>query len=395
MARAPAVMDENDGDDGHVEDNLDLPAGLTGSTDTPRGRDAKGGDVDYAIVDADDNFKPLTGPAAAPAVDEIRAEEAEGDDDNKTFVRKSKADRRRAQREARGRLDDELNRFRDENVKLRADMEALRTSVSPRLDRIDQARIDDQLRQYESEIASTAQAVENAITRMSDAMASGDAAAHTAALRDHTKAVTRGSELTQARKQLEASRDAVVSRTQPQDQGQGQQQQRQQPPPQQRPAPMDPEVERRTQDFAGKYRWLKLDRPDRDTKLALIIDAEVAEDGFDPRDDDYWEELEARMKEAPQLTHKFQAPQRRAQAAQPARQQNVAPERRGPMVGGSSNGGSQQGAPRQVLLSPERKQTLIQVGVLDPDGRTIVDREKFNRLAKRYDEYDRANGVAR
>lgn len=394
MARAPAVIDENDGDDDVQQDeHLDLPAGLTGNNDTPRGREAKSDDGDYVIVDADDEFKPLTGPAA-PQEEEIRAEDADGDDGNKAaFVRKSKADRRKAQRDARERLDNELNRFRDENAKLRADVEALRSAVSPRLDRIDQARLDDQLRQYDSEIQSTAQVVENAISRMSDAIASGDAEAHKAALREHTKAVTRGSELTQARKALEASRDAVVSRTQPQDPNQ-QQPQRQAQQQQPRPAPMDPEVERRTQEFIAKYRWMKTDRPDRDTKLALIIDAEVAEEGFDPRDDDYWDELEARIKEAPQLAHRFQTPQRRAQATPPARQQNVAPERRGPMVGGSSNGGTQQGGPRKVLLSPERKQTLIQVGVLDMDGR-IVDREKFNRLAKRYDDYDRANGVAR
>jgi hypothetical protein len=122
------------------------------------------------------------------------------------------------------------------------------------------------------------------------------------------------------------------------------------------------------------------------TRAVQAIDMAVANEGFMPNTDDYWDEVRDRMREANLVPAEArQSPQR---VAEPRR----APERRGPPTMGaaqprSANGGT------QVKISPERKQAMIAIGCLDPDGRTVTDRNKFNRVLKQYSEFDRANNV--
>lgn len=363
---------------------IELPVGISDQ--------AKPDNTVFEIEETDDNFKPLTGPGSAPQ-HEIRGEPGDAADQAAIRERQTKAQRRASQRAARDRQEQELQTYRDENAKLRSDFEALQKQVTPRLDQIDQSRHTDQINSLDREIATVAASVENAISRMSEAMANGDASAHAAALRDHTRNVTRGFELTGQRQQLEHTHTA---RAAPADFDTRQQRQPQPAPRQDQPAPrMDPAVERRVTDFSSRHPWMNLSRPDRYTRLALEIDREVAAEGFDPRNDDYWDEMEDRFADdqvLSQLGTKAAPQPRRQQPA--ARQQQIPSERRGPMVAGSDGGTAASGA-RKVLLSPERKLALIQIGALDQDGRTIADPKKFQSMAKRYDEYDRAQGVAR
>jgi hypothetical protein len=163
-------------------------------------------------------------------------------------------------------------------------------------------------------------------------------------------------------------------------------------PPRAAPVRVDPVVQARTMDFASLNPWLNLEKPDRATRIALMIDEDVAAEGFDPKTQDYWDELQTRLREAPELAHVVrpqgrQAPQRQQEKQPPA-------ERRGPMVGapGGVNPGS---GTRTVRMSPDRKQALMEIGVLDRDGRTILDMSRFNRLAARYVEHDRTSQAVR
>jgi hypothetical protein len=398
MARA-AVMNETD-DDGSYEPTdtqlaNDLPPGLTGATDSPRQPDA--GDQDFQIVDTDDDFRPLTGPAAPPR-EEIRTDADPQPRIETPRERQSKAQRRASQRAARERSESELQTYRDENARLRADFEALQGRVTPRLDQIDQARLNDQLSGITREIETAATTVDQAISRASEAMAAGDAAGHAAALRDVTRFTQRGNELTTQKAQLEAQRASREhqpdTRAQPRTE-----QTRAQPQPQVQQN--DPIVAERVREYAAEIPWLKTRTlpngtavgTDRDSRIMLAIDQEVAAEGYDPRDDDYWDEIDGRARES--LPHRFQQQQTQRRPAQQSRpQQPVPPQRRGPMVAGAGGGGASNGGPRQVLLSPERKNAMIQAGVLDPDG-SISDKKRFNRLAAGYAEFDRVNGVAR
>lgn len=387
MARAPSVMSEDDGDDDRdVNTHVDVPPGLSGGNDTPRARETGNQDPpEYVMVEADDDFNPVSGPAA-PQREEIRAEDPPAEE-HATESRSRQ--RRKMQKEAARRHEGELRQYQERIERLETENKAFRESVTPRLDQMDQARYDEKLTGLTKEIDTTARAVDDAIERMSDAVAAGDTVAHKTAVRDLTKATQRGHELAMQRSQLETSRAQPSEREAPRER---QTEQRQ--PQRQAPPPIDPEVRNRTQDFAKQFSWLNLTQPDRDSRVALMIDSEVAADGFDPRDDDYWEELEFRMREAPQLAHKFQRQQPNTERRQTVQRQPVSNERRGPMVGGAGNGSPASG-PRQVLVSPERKNAMVQAGVLDLDGQTILDRPRFNRLAKLYMERDRANGAAR
>jgi hypothetical protein len=63
------------------------------------------------------------------------------------------------------------------------------------------------------------------------------------------------------------------------------------------------------------------------------------------------------------------------------------------VVGGGEMNGS--GArPTQVVITPGRKTSLIEIGAVNDDG-TIRDQKKFSRMLKQYAEFDRAQPAAR
>lgn len=381
-----ALMTEDDSDGGFTPTTADAPVGLSGSNDAPRGRATDNSvDDEFQIIETDDNFRPLTGPDAAPR-QELRQEDST--DDAPARDRHTKAERRAAQRAARERQDAETRRYKEERDELRGKYDELAAkvqSIEPRLTEFDQSRFNEQLAGLNREIDASASTVENAITRMADAMASGDASAHAVALRDHTKAVMRGFELSQKMERLEASRQNGSQ--QPQDR-QPVSQPRQQEQARIAPPQADPKLNAMVRDFNAKHPWIDLVKAaDRDSKIALLIDREVYDDGFDPLDQDYYDEIESRLKEA--LPHRFNAQPGRAQARQA--QSQVPAQRRGPMVAGGG-GGAPASGPRTILLSPGRKVGLIQAGALDGEGR-VLDREKLLRLTKSYDKYDREHGV--
>lgn len=364
-------VDDDDApyDGGQDTTHVDIPDGLSGGGQ-PRQNGRQPSEPDYQIVETDEDFKPLERQQPS----EIRAEDQRQDDARPQ--RQTKADRRAAQRQARDRTEGELRAYREQNERLQAELAAFRGDVTPRLERIDEARFTDQISSIDREIAQQAQVVTAAARRMSDAVTSGDSDAHHAALQDHTLAVEKGRDLAAHKRSLESER------TQPRRPTEERREEQPARRPQVQPR-VDPEVSRRTRDFAAKHSWLDLQNPsDRETRRAIFIDDEVRADGYDPRDDDYWEELEDRLKEV--LPHRFQAPQRQ-------RQQSQQPQRRGPMVAGAG-ADRPTGGPRKVLLSPERKAALMEAGALDRDGQ-IADRVRFNRLAAGYEKYDRDNGV--
>lgn len=391
-----ALLTEDDGDDvgaGRQQPQTDVPAGLTGNSDIPRQlQQPAAGEDDYQIIETDDAFQPLSGPLAQPQT-EIRSDEPA---QPSTRVHLSGAQRRKLQRDNARASEARMEQIAAENTRLRQEMEELK-GLGSRVERLDQGRFQDQIAGLTHQIDQAAQAVLSAQTRMSEAIMAADATAHTTALQDYTKALQRGNELAAQRTQLEGSRQTAEQsrqtqvRTEPET-------------PASAPPRMDPLVAQRAQEFSETLPLLNIRRgpdgiargADRDSRIALAIDQEIAAEGYDPRDDDYWTEYEDRLKES--LPHWFDASQRppgqtRQQPAPQQRQiQQVPPQRRGPLVAGAGGGNSQSGS-RQVLLSPERKTALVQAGVLDYDGKTIVNRDKFNRLAAGFAKHDRDNGI--
>ena len=169
-----------------------------------------------------------------------------------------------------------------------------------------------------------------------------------------------GDDVTQAMRY----RDAAISKAQ---QIQAyKQQQTYHPPAQQQPAPDDTSMEH-AREFIEDNTWYDPTGKDEDSAIVLAIDNTLVNSGFDPKSDEYWDELRDRVKK--RLPEKF-----RGGGRQP---------RGGPAVG-SGREHAPASTRREVYISPERKQALVDAGVWDDP----VLRQKY---IKRYMEYDRDN----
>ena len=141
---------------------------------------------------------------------------------------------------------------------------------------------------------------------------------------------------------------------------------------------LDDLVMSHVKEFVDENPWYDPKGNDEDSAIVLAIDSSLVRDGYDPRSEDYWDEL--RRRAARRLPERFKdsddAPAERA--AEPARK-----PRGGPAVG-SGREHAPASTRREIYISPERKQALVDAGVWDDP----VLRMKY---VKRYAEYDRAN----
>lgn len=142
--------------------------------------------------------------------------------------------------------------------------------------------------------------------------------------------------------------------------------------PQQAAEPgIDPAILNHAQQFMSENKWYDPQGRDEDSAVVLAVDQAMARDGYDPKSPEYWDELRKRVSR--RLPEKFSS-----KAAAPERQAR----------GGPSVGSGREHAPastrREVYISPERKQALVDAGVWD-------NPELRQKYVKRYMEYDRSN----
>jgi hypothetical protein len=143
----------------------------------------------------------------------------------------------------------------------------------------------------------------------------------------------------------------------------------QQPPPRpQQQQQIDDTTLRHAREFIEKNPWYDAQGGNEDSAIVIAIDQSLAKDGFDSRTSEYWDELNKRA--ARRLPERFDAKAKR--------------EPRGGPVVGSGREHAPQSTRREVYISPERKQALVEAGVWDDP----VLRSKY---VKRYAEYDRNN----
>lgn len=140
-----------------------------------------------------------------------------------------------------------------------------------------------------------------------------------------------------------------------------------QAPAQPRAQGVDPDVLEHAKDFMEDNPWYDPQGRDEKSAVVLAIDNAMAREGFDPKSDDYWDELRSRVKR--RLPDAFDKAKREP--------------RGGPAVG-SGREHAPTSTRREVYISPERKQALVDAGVWDDP----VLRMKY---VKRYAEYDKQN----
>ena len=134
--------------------------------------------------------------------------------------------------------------------------------------------------------------------------------------------------------------------------------------------PQQQQIDDMTMHYAKKFindnPWYDAQGRDEDSAIVMAIDQAMAKEGYDPRSEDYWDEL--RRRSAKRLPERFEKKKEREPK------------------GGPAIGSGKEHAPtstrKEIYISPERKQALIEAGVWDDP----VLRAKY---VKRYAEYDK------
>lgn len=288
---------------------------------------------------------------------EDKVEAVENDDDHdEPDERVAKSDETDEEREAireRRRLEKQERKERREKAISRdkIEMDFLRKrndELERRLSAQEQRTFNMDLNNIDSQIAKAREEVGMAEKVIAKAVAAGNGEDVAQALRYRDEAMARASQLAQAKVQAA-------------------QQQLQQQPTQ--PA-LDDMTMHYAQEFIRENAWYDPQGRDENSAVVLAIDQALAKDGYDPSTEDYWNEL--RRRAARRLPERF---------GSETKQEDQRKPRGGPAVG-SGREHAPASTRKEIYISPERKQALIEAGVWDDP----VLRMKY---VKRYAEYDR------
>lgn len=139
------------------------------------------------------------------------------------------------------------------------------------------------------------------------------------------------------------------------------------------PTTVDEQTMYHAKQFMDENPWYDSQGRDEDSAIVMAIDQALTREGFNPRSEDYWDEL--RVRAARRIPERFDEEVAPKKAVRKAR-------------GGPAVGSGKEHAPastrKEVYISPERKQALMDAGVWDDP----VLRMKY---VKRYAEYDKEN----
>ena len=145
---------------------------------------------------------------------------------------------------------------------------------------------------------------------------------------------------------------------------------------------VDDRVIARAQEFIDENPWYDVNGGNEESSIVNAIDANLAKEGFDPATEEYWEELTERAaRRLPEKFEDFVEEVGEQEEPTPVKKKRVA--RGGPAVG-SGKEHAPASTRKEVYISPERKQAMMDHGVWDDP----VLRQKY---VKRYMEWDREN----
>ena len=292
---------------------------------------------DPAHLAQDDDDEPI-----ARSSDEGGSEEER--DAIRERRRQEKQDRKQRRDEAIKRDKIELDFLRKRND----DLERRVTVQEQRTHSLD-------LSAFDGAIAKAAQEAEMADRVIAKAVAAGNGEDVTQAMRYRDQAIAKIQQLNFQKQQVA----------------------QQKPQPQQ----IDDLTLRYAQDFIKENPWYDAQGRDEDSAIVIAIDQALAKDGFNPQTEEYWDEL--RKRAARRLPERFEADSPRRGGNDKADPREARQPRGGPAVG-SGREHAPTSTRKEVYISPERKQALVEAGVWDDP----VLRSKY---VKRYAEYDRQN----
>jgi hypothetical protein len=293
------------------------------------------GDENEQIVIVEDQ------PEELEQEDERVAAQDEGTDAEREAIRER---RRQEKQERKERRDKAITRDKVELDFLRKrndDLERRLTAQEQRAHQTD-------LNTFDAQIAKASQEADMAERVIAKAIESGNGSDVTQALRYRDASIAKIQQLQMAKQQAE--RKPVTA-------------------PQ-----MDDAAMHYAREFIQENPWYDAQGRDEDSAIVLAIDGALVKDGFDPRSEEYWDEL--RHRAARRLPERFSE-------GGPVERKAERTPRGGPAVG-SGREHAPASTRKEIYISPERKQALIEAGVWDDP----VLRMKY---VKRYAEYDKNN----
>lgn len=135
---------------------------------------------------------------------------------------------------------------------------------------------------------------------------------------------------------------------------------------------VNPRLQRHANEWMENNPWFDPNAKDEDSQIAKVIDNRLSEEGWDPSQEDYWEELDKRLRK--RLPHRYtdnydEQPRRRPRSFVTGSER----EQTGSRGGGSS-----------FVLSPEQVRAMKDAGLWD-------DPQARARMIKRYAQEARNN----
>lgn len=247
--------------------------------------------------------------------------------------RDSRVKRRQLQKAAKERAERELDYLRQQNADLMRRMAAVEGNTLTQ----NAAGVQQQLQQALAE-ARQAEAI------MARAVEAGNGDDVAAALRIRDEAKERASQLSAYKDRVEAAaKQATAPRA-------------------------DPRVTNYAQQWLSANSWYDPQGRDEDSAITKAIDNALAREGWDPASPDYWHELTRRVANRIGDDEVSEAPARTA-------------KRKAPPTG-SGREYAPPSTKNEVVVTPERKQAMMDAGVWD-------DPVARKRYLKAYQDYDR------
>jgi len=271
--------------------------------------------------------------------------EASADEDVEGDTEDDREKIREARREER-RLKKALQKEREVSAKHKISaLERRNEELAKRLAAVENTAVSYQFAQIDKAVEDEATRVEYAKMKMMEAARNGDAAAQV----DYLEALTESKQKLQQlqhykKQQVEAARA----------------------PKQNVPNVASSEIQRNATGWLKKNSWYDPQARDTDSRIAKVIDSELAADGWDPADPEYWDELDSRL--STRLPHRY--------AGKGARRANPTASSRTAQAQGTK--------PGQITLSRDRVQAIKEAGAWD-------DVNKRNKMIRAYAAYDRQN----
>lgn len=133
----------------------------------------------------------------------------------------------------------------------------------------------------------------------------------------------------------------------------------------------DPEVKNLAEAWVDRNKWYDPKAKTEESKIVLALDQSLVEQGYNPRTEEYWQELDKRI--AKHLPH--------LKGGGNDDDGSTRQGRKGPPVG-SGRDHTPPSSRQQVYISPERKQAMIDAGVWE-------DPVLRQRYLKQYAKWDR------